>query len=75
MPNKKLSERERRRLATRRERNGEDFESRNARHAGRHTPTKFNSATGREAAKLRWSQYRKDKLKKLQESEDGSGIQ
>jgi hypothetical protein len=71
--NKNLSDREKRRLATRRERNGDDFDSRNARHAGRHTHTKFNSATGRDAAKLRWTKYREDKLKKLHESEQQNG--
>lgn len=69
MHNKRLSDRERRRLQTRRERNGPDFDSENARHAGRHTPTKFNSATGRDAAKLRWKKYREDQLRKLQGEE------
>jgi hypothetical protein len=56
--NKRLSERERRRIATRRERNGEDFDSRNARHAASFSQTKFNSKTGQAAAKLRWQRYR-----------------
>ena len=64
---KKLSERERRRLATRRERNGEDFDSRNARHAASFSQTKFTSLTGRNAAKLRWQRYRDEKARKSQQ--------
>ena len=61
---KKLSERERRRIATRRENNGEDFDSRNARHAASFSKTKFNSNTGSAAAKLRWQRYREEKARK-----------
>lgn len=61
MPSKRLSERERRRIATRRARHGEDFDSRNARHAAQFVPTKFNSQTGRDAAKKRWDEYRRKK--------------
>lgn len=64
---KKLPERERRRIATRRERNGEDFDSRNARHAASFSPTKFNSSTGQQAAKLRWQRYREEKARKAQQ--------
>ena len=61
MPRKRLSEREQRRIATRRARHGEDFDSRNARHAAQFVPTKFNSATGSAAAKKRWEDYRRKK--------------
>ena len=61
---KKLSDRERRRIATRRENNGEDFDSRNARHAASFSKTKFNSGTGSAAAKLRWQRYREEKARK-----------
>lgn len=62
---RKLSERERRRIATRRENNGEDFDSRNARHAASFSKTKFNSNTGSAAAKLRWQRYREEKARKV----------
>lgn len=61
MRRKRISERERRRIATRRERHGEDFDSRNARHAAQFVKTKFNSETGRAAAKKRWADYRRAK--------------
>lgn len=59
--NRKLSERERRRIATRLERHGSDFDSRNGRHAASFSKTKFNSDTGRAAAKLRWQRIRERK--------------
>lgn len=61
MPKKRLSEREARRIATRRARHGDDFDSRNARHAASFVPTKFDSATGSAAAKKRWEDYRRKK--------------
>ena len=61
MPKKRLSEREQRRIATRRRNHGDDFDSRNARHAAQFVPTKFNSATGSAAAKKRWEDYRRKK--------------
>lgn len=64
---KKLTERERRRIATRRARHGEDFDSRNARHAASFSHTKFNSRTGSAAAKLRWQKYREEKANKAQQ--------
>ncbi len=64
---KKLPERERRRLATRREKNGEDFDSRNARHAASFSKTKFNSMSGSAAAKLRWQRYREEKARNAQQ--------
>lgn len=63
---RKLSERERKRIATRRERYGEDFESRNARHASKFSKTKFNSNTGQAAARLRWQRVREDKARQAQ---------
>ena len=65
---RRLSERERRRVATRRERHGEDFDSRNARHAASFSQTKFNSKTGRHAAKLRWQRYREEKVNQTQQT-------
>ena len=67
---RKLLERERRRIATRRERHGEDFDSRNARHAASFSQTKFNSSTGRNAAKLRWERWRQEKARKAQQTND-----
>lgn len=61
MPKKRLSEREARRIATRKRNHGDDFDSRNARHAAQFVPTKFNSATGSAAAKKRWEDYRRKK--------------
>jgi hypothetical protein len=63
----KLTERERRRIATRRERHGDDFDSRNARHAASFSQTKFNSKSGSAAAKLRWQKYREEKARKAQQ--------
>ncbi len=68
MRNQDLDEREQRRIATRRERYGADFDSRNARHAASFAKTKFNSRTGSEAAKKRWAKHRADKLKKSKEN-------
>ena len=71
---RKLSERERRRIATRRERHGEDFDSRNARHAASFSQTKFNSKTGSEAAKRRWHKWREEKARTTtQENNDQEG--
>lgn len=67
---RKLPERERRRIATRRERHGEDFDSRNARHAASFSQTKFNSKTGSAAAKLRWQRYREEKAKQSQQNDN-----
>lgn len=65
---KKLPERERRRIATRRERHGEDFDSRNARHAASFSQTKFNSKSGSAAAKLRWQRFREEKAQQAQQT-------
>lgn len=73
MPSKRLSDRERKRIATRRSNHGPDFDRINARRAGLNSPTKFNSQTGREAAKLKWKRYRIEKAKKLKEIQDGNG--
>lgn len=67
---RKLTERERRRIATRRERHGDDFDSRNARHAASFSQTKFNSKTGSQAAKLRWQKFREEKAKKAQQTNE-----
>lgn len=64
---RKLPERERRRIATRRERHGDDFDSRNARHAASFSQTKFNSKSGSAAAKLRWQRYREERARKAQQ--------
>lgn len=73
MRKKRLSEREQRRLATRRRNYGSDFDRLNARVAGLKSPTKFNSESGREAAKLKWKKYRIEKAKKIRESQNGNG--
>lgn len=65
---RKLPERERRRIATRRERHGDDFDSRNARHAASFSQTKFNSKSGSEAAKLRWQRHREKKAQEAQQT-------
>lgn len=67
---KKLPERERRRIATRRERHGENFDSENARHAASFSQTKFNSKSGSAAAKLRWQRWREEKAQKAQQTND-----
>jgi hypothetical protein len=69
VPDKRISDRERRRLQTRRARHGADFDKINARRAGMNSPTKFNSQTGRDAAKLKWKKYRAEKAKKLREAQ------
>lgn len=70
---KKLPERERRRIATRRERHGEDFDSRNARHAASFSQTKFNSKSGSAAAKLRWQRWREKKAQQAQQTNNDQG--
>lgn len=70
MINKRLPERERKRIRTRRLRHGADFDRLNARRAGMNSPTKFNSHTGSEAAKLKWKRYREEKARKLKEGEN-----
>lgn len=70
MRKKKISEREERRLATRRERHGPDFDRKNAYHASMFVKTKFNSVTGSAAAKKRWKDYRE---KKALEGGNGKG--
>lgn len=67
---KKLPERERRRIATRRERHGDNFDSENARHAASFSQTKFNSKSGSAAAKLRWQRWREEKAQKAQQTND-----
>lgn len=52
---RRLSDRERRRIETIKQRHGADFFHRNAKKAGKMTPTKFDSATGSAAAKARWA--------------------
>lgn len=70
---RELDDRERRRIATRRKNHGKDFDSRNARHAASFSQTKFNSKTGRDAAKLRWQRYREEKAKQV-DKEVGSDV-
>lgn len=72
MRKKKLDEREQRRIATRIARHGPDFDSKNARHAAQFVPTKFNSATGRAAAKKRWDDYREQKARERGNGKGGS---
>ena len=55
---RRISERERRRISTNKERHGADWFHRNAKKAGKLTPTKFNSETASAAAKKRWSAHR-----------------
>lgn len=69
MRKKHLSDRERRRIITRRENNGADFDSRNGRHAAQFNKTKFNSATGRKAA------FRKHELDRIRKAEKLKEIQ
>lgn len=72
MRRKVLTDRERKRIATRRQRQGDDFEVRNARYAAQFNKTKFTSATGRKAAfrKHELDRIRKaEKLKEIQEDE------
>jgi len=58
---RRLSDRERRRVATIKQRHGADFFHRNAKKAGKMTPTKFNSATGSAAANARWAKVRESR--------------
>ncbi len=55
---KPLSQRERQRIATTRENQGEDFFSLNAQQAGLMSPTKFTSESGAAAANARWKRWR-----------------
>lgn len=61
---RRLSDRERRRIATIKERHGADWFHRNAIKAGKLTPTKFSSETGKAAAKARWEKHRREKGEK-----------
>jgi hypothetical protein len=58
---RRLSDRERRRIETIKQRHGADFFHRNAKKAGKMTPTKFDSATGSAAAKARWARVRESR--------------
>lgn len=60
---RRLSDRERRRIATIKQRHGADFFHRNSKKAGKLSPTKFNSDTASEAANKRWEAYRREKGK------------
>lgn len=60
---RRLEDRERRRIETIKLRHGADFFHRNAKKAGKATPTKFNSATGSAAAKARWDKFREAREK------------
>lgn len=60
---RRLSGREQRRIETIKQRHGADFFHRNAKKAGKATPTKFDSETGREAAKARWDKVRREREK------------
>lgn len=64
----KHEDREQRRIETTKARHGADFFPRNARKAGRATPTKFNSQTGRAAA------FRKHELDRIRKSEQQDQI-
>ena len=72
---RKLSERERRRIATRRERHGDDFDSRNARHAASFSQTKFNSSTGQAAARKRWQDYREKRAEERRKLDEAKAKQ
>lgn len=61
---KRHSEREARRIATIKERHGENFFADNAAKAGKQSGTKFNSASGKAAADARWAAARAAKQKK-----------
>lgn len=67
MPRRGLNAREQKRINTRLRNNGDDFDSRNARHAASFSKTKFNSKTGSAAAKKKWQMYREEKARKAQE--------
>lgn len=60
---RRLDDRERRRIDTIKQRHGADFFHRNAKKAGKATPTKFNSETGSAAAKARWAKVRENREK------------
>lgn len=60
---RRLSDRERRRIETIKQRHGADWFYRNAKKAGKSTPTKFNSETGSAAAKARWAKAREERGK------------
>jgi len=58
---RRLSDRERRRIETIKNRYGADFFHLNAKKAGKLTPTKFDSTTASAAAKIRWDKYKAEK--------------
>lgn len=55
------SDREARRIATTKAKHGADFFHRNAKIAGKQTPTKFNSETASAAANARWEKARRER--------------
>jgi hypothetical protein len=57
-PKPRKSSRERQRIATIKERHGDDFFEDNGRRAATFTKTKFNSLTGARAANIRWARER-----------------
>ncbi len=58
---RRLNDRERRRIATTKQRHGADFFTRNAKKAGKSSTTKFNSETASLAAKKRWEKHRRER--------------
>lgn len=60
---RRLSDRERRRIQTTKQRHGADYFHRNAKKAGKLTPTKFNSESGSAAANARWAKVRENREK------------
>lgn len=65
---RRLNSRERRRVETIKLRHGADWFHRNAKKAGKSTPTKFNSETGSAAAKARWAKVREGVERKTDEN-------
>lgn len=67
---RRLSDRERRRIETIKQRHGADWFHRNAKKAGKSTPTKFDSATGSAAANARWAKVREGREKGITNGEN-----
>lgn len=69
---KRISERERRRLRTVRQRYGENKTKEIARAGGMATPSKFNPETASRAAKIRWEKYYAEKAERKRQHGTGN---
>lgn len=67
---KRLADRDRRRVETIKRKKGANWFHENAKKAGKLTPTKYDSDTGRAAANARWEKHRAERKEQASGSSD-----